>query len=211
MLRATIVFSSLLVAATLSDNITPSQVHIALAGVDPSTGSPNGMAVSWQTEADTPTSVVKFGRSSGEYTATATGYSTSYYETFHHHVVLANLAPSTKYFYIAGDDSGSVWSKEFSFMSAPLSSLEEQTLQFAVFADLGVVNGDSSISFLRSIQNGTALIWHGGDISYADDAFLHRGCMFSFCYEETWDQFMNEMEPIVSSIPYMTAPGNHEV
>lgn len=47
-------------------------------------------------------------------------------------------------------------------------------------------------------------------LSQADDAFLHKGCLFSFCYEEVWDQFMNEMEPIVSSVPYMTAPGNHE-
>lgn len=96
------------------------------------------------------------------------------------------------------------------FTSAPVSSVSEQSLNFAVFADLGLVNGDSSISFLKSIQNSTSLIWHGGDISYADDAFLHKGCMFSFCYEETWDQFMNEMEPIVSQLPYMVAPGNHE-
>jgi hypothetical protein len=162
-----------------------------------------------QTESDTRTSNVKYGTVSGQYTSTVTGYSKSYYETFHHHAVLSNLPPSTNIFYTVGDDAGS-WSKEYVFTSAPISSAEEQSLTFAVFADLGVVNGDSSINFLKSIANSTALVWHGGDISYADDAFLHKGCMFNFCYEETWDQFMNEMEPVVSQIPYMVAPGNHE-
>lgn len=207
--RAFAVISSI-VAVALGAGTSPAQVHLALAGTDAASGSPNGMAVSWQTESDTSTSTVRYGTAPGEYTATVTGYSLSYYETFHHHAVLPALSPRTQYYYIVGDENGS-WSKEFTFTSAPLSSLEEQSLTFAVFADLGVVNGDSTINYLKGIQNSTALIWHGGDISYADDAFLHKGCMFSFCYEETWDQFMEEMQPVVSQVPYMTAPGNHEV
>jgi acid phosphatase type 7 len=45
----------------------------------------------------------------------------------------------------------------------------------------------------------------------ADDAFLHRDCVLHFCYEEVWDEYMTEIESMASQLPYMTAPGNHEV
>ena len=41
------------------------QVHIALAG-DDGEGNPIGLAISWQTNIDTPTSTVRFGMKSGE-------------------------------------------------------------------------------------------------------------------------------------------------
>ena len=50
-----------------------------------------------------------------------------------------------------------------------------------------------------------------GDIGYADDSFLHGGCYAEFCYEEAFDEFMGELEPIADSTAFMTAPGNHEV
>jgi hypothetical protein len=81
---------------------------------------------------------------------------------------------------------------------------------FAVYADLGVVNGDSTLSWLESVKEQVDLYWHGGDISYADDSFLHPGCAFKFCYEETWDKYMNLIQPFASYKPYMVAPGNHE-
>jgi hypothetical protein len=187
---------------------TPNQVHVALAGRD-ANGNHNGMAVSWQTQKDTSSSTVLYGTTPGRYTSSATGYSAVYYETFHHHVVLENLRPNTQYYYQVGDALGG-WSQEFSFKSAPLSEGGFTPFTFAYFADLGVVHGESSISFLKQIQNNISLIWHGGDISYADDSFLHKGCLFSFCYEEVWDEYMNEIEPFASRLPYMTAPGNHE-
>lgn len=133
MLRFLVGASSLLVGALCST--TPSQVHIAVAGAS-SDGSPNGMAVSWQTEENTGASVVKFGTSSQQYTSTASGYSSAYYQTYHHHVVLSPLSPNTKYYYVVGDNS-EIWSQEFEFISAPASSFDEQSLNFAVFADLG--------------------------------------------------------------------------
>jgi hypothetical protein len=43
-----------------------------------------------------------------------------------------------------------------------------------VFGDLGVANGEASIAFMNDIasKDEVKLIWHGGDISYADDSFL---------------------------------------
>ena len=139
-------------------------------------GNPNAMAVSWQTEDDTTSSVVRYGTVSGEYSMTAQGSSSacnsftlyflyklsSDYETFHHHVVLSELSPSTKYYYSISDGADN-WSEEFFFVSAPTAA---SNFSFAVFADLGVDHGDSSINFLDAIKNDVSLIWHGGDVSY---------------------------------------------
>jgi hypothetical protein len=185
------------------------QVHIALAGAD-STGNPTGFAVSWQTPTDTPTSTVKYGTSAGNYEFSATGSSSAYYETFHHHVVLPKLEPDTTYYYIVGDDQGG-YSSEFKTISVPTSTSLRGNFSFAVYADLGLVNGDSAIAFVKEmVDDGAKLVWHGGDISYADDAFLHKGCVSKFCYEEVWDNFMQSIEPWASTVPYMVTPGNHE-
>ena len=64
------------------------------------------------TKNQTSSSIVKYGTSTGAYTATASGISSAYYETFNHHVVLNELTPSTTYYYTVGDDVEG-WSKEF--------------------------------------------------------------------------------------------------
>lgn len=48
-------------------------------------------------------------------------------------------------------------------------------------------------------------------VGYADDSFLHQGCFFDFCYEDSYATYMNSIEPWASQIPYMVAVGNHEV
>jgi hypothetical protein len=184
----------------------PSQVHIALAGTHSS-----GMAVSWVTQGDTTLSTVQYGTESGNLQYSATGDSSSYWESFHHHVVLKDLTPATTYYYRVGDIEGG-FSTEFKFKSAPVSS-RDMPLKFAVFGDLGLVNGDSSLALLKdwTEKEAVELVWHGGDVSYADDSFTHKDCVTKFCYEDTYDSFMKEVEPVASAIPYMTVPGNHEV
>jgi hypothetical protein len=76
----------------------PTQIHIALAGRD-SLGNANGMAVSWQTPTNTDTVVLYGTDKSLVNPQRAEGTSASYYETFHHHAILTNLAPATTYFY----------------------------------------------------------------------------------------------------------------
>eukprot|EP01035_Chromulina_nebulosa_P020343 gene20343-26406_t len=186
----------------------PTQIHIALAGNDDN-GNSNSIAVSWQTTNNTITSVVKYGLNSNDYVNEVSGVSSSYYETYHHHAVLPDLIPSTTYYYIVGDESGG-WSAEYSFVSAPLSSQLRNDFSFAVFADLGSVNGQYTISLVESMKEDIDLVWHGGDVSYADDSFLHKGCLFKFCYEEAWDTYMNEIQSWAAQLPYMVAVGNHE-
>jgi len=47
-----------------------------------------------------------------------------------------------------------------------------------------------------------------GDISYADDDFLHNPVQFN--YENVWNGYMNWMQDIMATKPYMVLVGNHE-
>jgi phosphodiesterase/alkaline phosphatase D-like protein len=194
--------------ACVSASNAPAQVHISLAGSDSDNNS-NTIAVSWATVTQTSTSVVKYGVKSGVYSDSSTGYSRSYYETFHNHVVLKTLSPDTVYYYIVGDDVGG-WSSELTFTSAPLSANLRGNFSFAVFGDLGVVNGDPTNKYLIAQKDNLKFVVHSGDIGYADDSFLHSGCYTKFCYEDTYDTYMSNIQPWASKLPYMVAPGNHE-
>mmetsp|Transcript_19822 Transcript_19822/g.41378 ORF Transcript_19822/g.41378 Transcript_19822/m.41378 type:complete len:457 (-) Transcript_19822:79-1449(-) len=179
------------------------QVHIALAG-DNGSGLSTGMAISYQTESESPT-IVKYGTSPDALEMEESGKSSSYYATFDHHTVLEDLLPGTRYYYAVGD--GETFSETFSFKTAPEDG---ETVDFAVWGDLGLVNGDSTRQYLIDNKEEFDMIFHLGDVGYADDSFLHVGCMVRFCYEEKWNEYMDSMEAVVSEVPYMVMPGNHE-
>lgn len=189
----------------------PEQIHIAFAGSDLN-GYPSTYSISWMNLIKPSDSVVKYGFNSNNYIFKSNGYSQSYYETWHNHVILSELN-NTKYYYVVGSEIDNSWSDEKSFIfdigfvSNPTTP---KTTTFAVYADLGIVNGESTIKYLNKIKDNVDFYWHGGDVSYADDSFLHKGCLFKFCYEETWDNFMKSIESFTQEKPYMVAPGNHE-
>lgn len=168
------------------------QVHIALVNL-------YSIVISWMTINNT-NSIINYGLTSNNYNMTASGFSSSYYETYHHHVILDNLIPSQKYYYKIDNENELVF----------ISPSNKKQFQFAVYADLGLHNGDNTFNWLNSIKDDVELYWHGGDISYADDSFLHLGCVTSFCFEDTWNEFMNKIQPFASYKPYMVAVGNHE-
>ncbi len=193
-----------------SQNI-PNQVHIALAGKN-DYGIVNTMAISWSTINDTQTHLVKYGTNSDNYTFVDTGYSKQYYNTYHHHVILSSLLqPNTHYYYIVGDENDG-FSDEFTLISPTTKQDPNQSSTFLVYGDLGVWYSDDTRSYInKEVNTGEIdLILHSGDISYADDSFLHIGCRLKSCYESTWDIYMNLVEEWASKVPYMTAPGNHE-
>lgn len=206
MIGLTLALASMLSAALAAD--VPTQVHIALAGQD-ANGDSNSMAVSWNTKGATTTSTVKFGTSSGVYSSAATGSASSYYETFNHHVILGALSPNTQYYYIVGDDA-SGWSQELTFKSAPTVSQLRGNFSFFVFGDMGEVRAQDSEAYIKAHKDSVDLIWHAGDVGYADDSFLHKGCMLEFCYEQAFDNYLNDAQEWASAKPYMVMPGNHE-
>jgi hypothetical protein len=139
--------------------------------------------------------------------------------------VLRNLMPQTQYFYTVGDgDFGT--SAVMNFTTPPLvgmlnSKRSTPSIKWVGFGDLGTVaidwskhhswdwsndgelysmNTTSMIAeqFMNGPKEESDFLFHTGDISYA----------VGFLTE--WDDYMHQIEPIASHIPYMTGIGNHE-
>jgi acid phosphatase type 7 len=196
--------STLAVAASLP----PEQIHIAFAG-------DSGMSVSWATKGPTDTSTVKYGMDADKLTLLAKGAQKTYYgNEYHHHVELLQLSPGTLYFYSCGDEAQG-FSTIRSF-KAPAQAMDKafqtgQPHKISVFGDWGYGEKAHAVetrTALESIKKEVEFVWHVGDLSYADDAFLHYPLHFK--YEEIYDNWMNWIENISDSMAYMVAPGNHE-
>jgi len=56
--------------------------------------------------------------------------------------------------------------------------------------------------------DGLDAIWHVGDIGYADDGFAHDPVLSQ--YEKSYNGFMNWIQELSATMPYMVSPGNHE-
>ncbi|EDQ89016.1 uncharacterized protein MONBRDRAFT_25809 [Monosiga brevicollis MX1] len=207
----------------------PEQVHIAFAGQD-ANGYPTGVSVTWYTANVTSTSIVRYGTlASGSLTsqASATTAPQSYLDGhgFHHVVRVLNLQPATEYMYQVGDQTDG-WSDTFVFRSAPATS--DVPVSFALFGDMGylgsaerpmvVATGGlqknwSAVpvrTLLESLKDTKAIdfIWHLGDIGYADDAFSHAPLKFG--YESAYNGYMNWIQNLTATMPYMVSVGNHE-
>lgn len=206
----------------------PEQVHIAWAGQS-ARGYPNAIAVSWYTHVTTDTSVVNFGTERNALSATAKGPQALQYlksHGYHHHVTLPDLTPATEYFYQVGDDVGG-FSEVLHFTTPSDDSQTPWTA--AIFGDMGylgsaergpmVVPGLNILSknwsavptrqLLEKLKDEGKFDWLMllGDIGYADDAFADS---LSFSYEEVYNGYMNWMQNLSSTLPFMVNPGNHE-
>ncbi|ETN75473.1 Ser/Thr phosphatase family protein [Necator americanus] len=110
---------------------------------------------------------------------------------YSHRAMMRNLKPSTNYYYQIG-------ARSFSFNTLPENP---QTYKACIFGDLGYFHGNSTASL---IKNGLAgkfdFIVHLGDIAY--DLHTKNGT--------TGDNYMNQLEPLFSKVPYMVIAGNHE-
>ncbi|PIO70741.1 hypothetical protein TELCIR_07396 [Teladorsagia circumcincta] len=91
-----------------------------------------------------------------------------------------------------------IGSRTFQFKTLPENP---KSYRVCIFGDLGYYHGNSTDSIIRNGLSGMFdFIVHVGDISYdlhADDG-------------KTGDKFMNQLEPLLSRIPYMVVAGNHE-
>ncbi|WVZ22800.1 hypothetical protein V8G54_001344 [Vigna mungo] len=118
-----------------------------------------------------------------------------------------------KYIYKLGHrlfNGTEIWSEEYQFKASPFPG--QNSLQHVViFGDLGKAEADGSNEF-NNYQPGSLnttkqiikdlkdidIVFHIGDLCYASG------------YLSQWDQFTAQIEPIASTVPYMTASGNHE-
>ncbi|KAA0149341.1 hypothetical protein FNF27_05155 [Cafeteria roenbergensis] len=192
-------------AAALGAADPPQMIHIALAGND-GDGNPNAMAISWNTNNQTNTSVCQYSTDASLRGANVTvGTQSSYYATWQHHAVTHALKYSTQYFYRCGD-SFAGFSGVFNFTTSGGPSQESITV--LQVGDMGVYNSWDNRQLIDQLAPSADMLMWSGDICYADDAFLHDP--LGFGYELTWDVCQTWLENVTTSTPFMTAPGNHE-
>lgn len=188
------------------------------------TGNPNQMKLTWVSK-EVKTPKVEYGTRSGVYTHTAIPKSFTYTAsdlcgppatTFGwrepgiiHTAVLEGLIPNVKYYYRYGDEKSGGLSEEGSFWAAPEPNALHG-VRMAAYGDMGKAEVDQSEehweeypslnttnNVLRRIKE-IDLVLHIGDISYAVG------------YSAQWDEFLNQIYPVASRVPYMTCIGNHE-
>jgi len=106
--------------------------------------------------------------------------------------------------YMVGSNT-SGWSAIHHFMQQPT-----ELTRILLTADVGATevdgshyhweepNASNTYRGLSSHKSDAALTLHVGDLSYATG------------YESKWENFMAQIEPLSSSMPYMVAHGNHE-
>ncbi|CAJ1416245.1 unnamed protein product [Effrenium voratum] len=208
----------------VAEHLNPEQIHLAFAGQD-AAGYPSGMTVSWFTRSQPKDSTVQFGLSESlDQSAEGTSHHYMSNAGFHSHAEMSNLKADTKYFYRVGSAKDNKWSQVLSFTSAKA----EGAFSFAVFGDMGwessterpmviTLHGlerhwsaTESRATLEKWKDEKSIdwIWHLGDIGYMDDSYAHSPVRFT--YESAYNGYMNWLENLTSSMPYMVAAGNHE-
>lgn len=98
----------------------------------------------------------------------------------------------------------------FNFTCTVPRGLPQKPVKFAIFGDLGIKEQDGANWTLYRLKQhleqepalggGFDAVLHVGDIAY--DLEGNAG--------KTGDEFLADMEPVASKVPYMTCPGNHE-
>uniref|UniRef100_A0A453D6Z8 Uncharacterized protein n=1 Tax=Aegilops tauschii subsp. strangulata TaxID=200361 RepID=A0A453D6Z8_AEGTS len=162
------------------------KVHISTVGR-------NKMRISWVTDDRNTPSVVEYGESRGNYTASATGDQATYKYFFYesgaiHHVTIGPLAPGTTYHYRCGKAGDELT------LRTPPASLP---LELVVIGDLGQTRWTAStLAHIGGADYDMLLL--PGDLSYADTQ------------QPLWDSFGRLVQPLASARPWMVTEGNHE-
>jgi len=169
----------------------PTQIHLTL------TGKQGEIYVMYSTTASTDSNV-KYGTSNTSLTMNATGTATKFvdgnYTAYEHVVQLTGLKLESIYFYQVGSASDG-WSKVFNF------NTKTKNITYAVYGDLGYVNDEAIAQLTAEVTDGVfQQVLHVGDFAYN----------FEDSNGQVGDEFMNQIQPVAASVPYMITAGNHE-
>ncbi|KAF8851428.1 Metallo-dependent phosphatase [Acephala macrosclerotiorum] len=223
-------FTSSVLAApadACNDKTYPTQIRLAYNG-------DRGMAVSWNTFSKLNEPTVAWGKDSHMRDSSNSKVSTTYQSstTWNNHVVIYGLDPDTMYYY--SPQCGNV---TYNFTTARTAG-KGATYKFAMIGDMGTFGPDglsttvgtgaknplqpgelTTIQSLSSRINDYDLVWHVGDIAYAD-AWLkeEKGGYaaplntsdYGMEYEKILNDFYGQIQPLSAVKPYMVAVGNHE-
>ncbi|CAI5736608.1 unnamed protein product [Peronospora destructor] len=121
-----------------------------------------------------------------------------------HVVRLEGLKPYTRYTYVVGNAYYKAWSIPYVTKTAPaplLTGEKPKPTRFLVTGDIGYQNAATLPMMQSEVAEGVVEgVVSVGD--YAYDLDMING--------HVGDIFMQEIEPIASSVPFMVCPGNHE-
>eukprot|EP01091_Cochliopodium_minus_P006345 TRINITY_DN1622_c0_g2_i1.p1 TRINITY_DN1622_c0_g2~~TRINITY_DN1622_c0_g2_i1.p1 ORF type:complete len:422 (+),score=100.11 TRINITY_DN1622_c0_g2_i1:404-1669(+) len=144
---------------------------------------------------------LQYGSKSRYYIERLTGFSRSYdpQSGWNHFIKLPYLK-FENVFYRVGEIGD--WSKEYVLKN--LKSGNDQKFSFVVLGDYGIDNSRDTTKTLISFnnQNKYEFVLHAGDISYANDYED---------YERVWNTWFEDVQPVISNIPWQVSVGNHEV
>ncbi|KAE8965857.1 hypothetical protein PF011_g28140 [Phytophthora fragariae] len=185
------------VSDTSNATKVPQQLHLAFAGREAGTG----MAISWTTFKLDSEPTVWLGRTEAKLkvVADATIETKSYYkdddyELYSYHAVVSGLKANTKYFYKVGNAKNKHYRSGVSSFTTARAAGDESSFIVAVYGDMGA--DDNSVAtnkYVNSLVDEVDFVYHLGDISYADNAFLTAKNVFGFYYEQVYNKFMNSM------------------
>jgi len=158
--------------------------------------------------------VIKYGQQELIAIGNTTTYDIDNWKSWVHFIYIKNLDENTKYNYQLGfiDPDNKTISHLFSdpswaFQTMPSNDQEEIVY---IYGDMGTMMPygfevmKAMIDDMKSSENQRAnYVVHVGDLAYA-------GTGDHLESQTIWDLFVNQIEPIASQIPYMTAVGNHE-
>ncbi|KUJ12559.1 Metallo-dependent phosphatase [Mollisia scopiformis] len=227
---AILAFASSVLAApaqVCNDATYPTQIRLAYS-------NDRAMAVSWNTKIKMTKPTVAWGPDTHMRDSADSDVSTTYQSstTWNNHVVIEGLNPDTKYYY--SPECGNV---TYTFTTARTEG-RGTPYQFAMIGDMGTFGPDGLSTTvgkgaanplapgdLTTIQSLSAriddfdLVWHVGDIAYADAWLKEENggyaaplntSDFGMEYEKILNDFYVEIQPISAVKPYMVAVGNHE-
>jgi hypothetical protein len=125
-----------------------------------------------------------------QYTFDYPNYPT-YTSDYIYHITLTNLKPSSVYYYEIGCN-------KYNFTTLGSIKQNKSTI-FGVIGDLGQTQNSKQTLENMSKDSFIEMILNVGDLSYAD------------CNQTKWDTFGRLITKLANHIPWMIAPGNHEI
>ncbi|KAG3115386.1 hypothetical protein PI124_g12817 [Phytophthora idaei] len=202
------------VSSTSDSTRIPQQFHLAFAGNEAGTG----MAISWTTFALEEDPAVWIGATEDKLTQvkdatieTKSYYKDDHYELYSYHAVVEGLKPNKEYFYKVGSASKTKFQSAVSSFTTARKSGDKSPFTIAVYGDMGAdANAVETNKYVNTLVDKVDFVYHLGDVSYADDAFLSAKTAFGFFYEQVYNKFMNSMTNIMRRMAYMVLVGNHE-
>jgi len=182
----------------------PEQIHLA------ATTEPSSVIVTWASPEKCNNSTFVYYSASSDPNIKVEGFCYIFNESnpngvhFYHQVTLADLTELTRYSYLVS--SSGINSSVYSFKT--LSSNPSWVPKLLIYGDLGHKGGKLEHelftvlpSVTKQVQNGSVdLVFHAGDFAY--DLDTNGGA--------NGDHFFRMIQPVATSVPYMTCVGNHE-